>query len=163
VAAHCNTTQVDWQGQAQQVGAAKAAGVGHVVLVSSAGGTQPLHFLNHIGPGEVPARAGNILNWKRSAEQLLVESGVPFTILHPNRERPCVCVCVCVRVCVRARAWLHCRAQERQCVWTVSWPSQVSSATEALPVLLPVGTAHSAGARRSHPSLPNPGTRPTQT
>lgn len=57
----------------------------HIVLVSSAGGCDPRHFLNHIGTGE-DGRQGNILNWKRAAEQHLIESGVTYTILHPNRE-----------------------------------------------------------------------------
>lgn len=57
----------------------------HIVLVSSAGGCNPQHFLNHIGPGEV-GRRGNILNWKRGAEQHLIASGVTYTILQPNRE-----------------------------------------------------------------------------
>lgn len=43
--------QVDWRGQVAQVDAAKAAGVRHVVLVSSAGGCDPRHFLNTIGEG----------------------------------------------------------------------------------------------------------------
>lgn len=77
--------QVDYQGQLSQIDAAKAAGVQHVVLVSSAGGCNPQHFLNHIGAGE-EGRKGNILNWKRAAEQHLVASGITYTILHPNRK-----------------------------------------------------------------------------
>lgn len=77
--------QVDYQGQLSQIDAAKSAGVQHVVLVSSAGGCNPQHFLNHIGAGE-EGRKGNILNWKRAAEQHLVASGITYTILHPNRK-----------------------------------------------------------------------------
>jgi hypothetical protein len=72
--------QVDWEGQVAQVDAAKASGsVQQVVLVSSAGGCDPNHFLNHIGQGD-------ILNWKRKTEQHLVGSGLNYTILHPNRK-----------------------------------------------------------------------------
>eukprot|EP00878_Enallax_costatus_P038284 GHUV01043475.1.p1 GENE.GHUV01043475.1~~GHUV01043475.1.p1 ORF type:complete len:280 (+),score=73.80 GHUV01043475.1:34-873(+) len=70
--------QVDWQGQVAQIDAAKAVGtVQHIVLVSSAGGCNPKHFLNYIGQGD-------ILNWKRLAEQHLIASGITYTILHPN-------------------------------------------------------------------------------
>lgn len=79
------TLQVDFQGQIAQIDAAKTAGVQHIVLVSSAGGCDPAHFLNHIGSGEA-GRRGNILNWKRAAEQHLIASGVTYTVLHPNRE-----------------------------------------------------------------------------
>lgn len=65
--------------------AAKAAGVQHIVVVSSAGGCDPRHFLNYIGSSD-GAHKGNILNWKRAAEQHLISSGVTYTILHPNRE-----------------------------------------------------------------------------
>lgn len=67
-----------------QIEAAKASSsVQHVVLISSAGGCDPHHFLNHIGKD---AGGGDILNWKRKAEQHLIASGLPYTILHPNRE-----------------------------------------------------------------------------
>lgn len=68
---------VDWQGQKAQFDAAKEAGVKHVVVVSSMGGTQPDNMLNKIGDG-------NILVWKRKAEMYLVDSGLPYTILHPG-------------------------------------------------------------------------------
>lgn len=78
--------QVDWQGQVAQVDAAKALGsVQHIVLISSAGGCNPKHFLNYIGQGD-------ILNWKRLAEQHLLASGIPYTILHPNRRRLPLCI-----------------------------------------------------------------------
>lgn len=69
---------VDYAGQVVQIDAARAAHVGHVVLVSSAGGCDPHHFLNHIGRGD-------ILNWKRAAEQYLIASGLCYTVFHPNR------------------------------------------------------------------------------
>ncbi|XP_014515539.1 uncharacterized protein At5g02240-like [Vigna radiata var. radiata] len=55
--------QVDWIGQKNQTDAAKAAGVKHVVLVGSMGGTNTNYPLNSLGNG-------NILIWKRKAEQL---------------------------------------------------------------------------------------------
>ncbi|WIA11777.1 hypothetical protein OEZ85_011871 [Tetradesmus obliquus] len=74
--------KVDYQGQVAQIEAAKASSsVQHVVLISSAGGCDPHHFLNHIGKD---AGGGDILNWKRKAEQHLIASGLPYTILHPN-------------------------------------------------------------------------------
>ena len=69
--------QVDWLGQKAQIDAAKAAVVKQFVVVGSMGGTQPENFLNTLGNG-------NILLWKRRAEQYLVESGVPYTIIHPG-------------------------------------------------------------------------------
>ncbi|KAJ6803009.1 uncharacterized protein M6B38_108415 [Iris pallida] len=66
--------QVDWIGQKNQIDAAKAAGVKHIVQVGSMGGTNPNHPLNSLGNG-------NILVWKRKAEQYLADSGVPYTII----------------------------------------------------------------------------------
>ncbi|CAJ1949331.1 unnamed protein product [Sphenostylis stenocarpa] len=69
--------QVDWIGQKNQIDAAKAVGVKHVVLVGSMGGTNPNHPLNSLGNG-------NILIWKRKAEQYLADSGIPYTIIRPG-------------------------------------------------------------------------------
>lgn len=69
--------QIDWKGQKAQFDAAQAAGVKHVVVVSSMGGTQSDNMLNKIGDG-------NILVWKRKAEMYLVDSGLPYTIVHPG-------------------------------------------------------------------------------
>ncbi|XP_027908549.1 uncharacterized protein At2g37660, chloroplastic-like [Vigna unguiculata] len=69
--------QVDWIGQKNQIDAAKAAGVKHVVLVGSMGGTNTNHPLNSLGNG-------NILIWKRKAEQYLADSGLPYTIIRPG-------------------------------------------------------------------------------
>nr|GMC90042.1 Sanguinarine reductase [Ipomoea batatas] len=66
--------QVDWIGQKNQIDTAKAAGVKHIVLVGSMGGTNPNHPLNTLGNG-------NILIWKRKSEQYLADSGVPYTII----------------------------------------------------------------------------------
>jgi len=68
---------VDWIGQKNQIDMAKEAGVKHVVLVSSMGGTDPNNSLNKIGDG-------NILLWKRKAEQYLINSGLKYTIIHPG-------------------------------------------------------------------------------
>lgn len=77
----CLFTQVDWEGQKRQFDAAVAAGVSRVVVISSMGGTQPENSLNKIGDG-------NILVWKRKAEQYLVASGLTYTILHPGGVAP---------------------------------------------------------------------------
>ncbi|BAZ47100.1 hypothetical protein NIES4102_41460 (plasmid) [Chondrocystis sp. NIES-4102] len=66
--------EVDWQGQKNQIDAAKQAGVKHIVLVGSMGGTNPNHPLNRIGNA-------NILVWKRKAEQYLIDSGIDYTII----------------------------------------------------------------------------------
>ncbi|OVA17844.1 hypothetical protein BVC80_1835g236 [Macleaya cordata] len=66
--------QVDWIGQKNQIDAAKAAGVKHIILVSSMGSGDPNHPLNSLGNG-------NILAWKRKAEEYLANSGVPYTII----------------------------------------------------------------------------------
>ncbi|KAJ1261208.1 hypothetical protein BS78_09G010500 [Paspalum vaginatum] len=66
--------QVDWIGQKNQIDAAKSIGVKHIVLVGSMGGTDINHPLNKLGNG-------NILVWKRKAEQYLADSGLPYTII----------------------------------------------------------------------------------
>jgi len=66
--------QVDYHGQVNQIEAAKAAGVKHIVLVGSMGGTNEQHPLNKMGNG-------NILIWKRKAEQYLIDSGIDYTII----------------------------------------------------------------------------------
>lgn len=80
--------QVDWLGQKVQIDAARAAGVKKVVLVSSMGGTDPENMLNKLGDG-------NILQWKRKAEQYLMASGITYTIIHPggmgSRCSRCMC------------------------------------------------------------------------
>ncbi|HIK32082.1 MAG TPA: SDR family oxidoreductase [Oscillatoriales cyanobacterium M59_W2019_021] len=66
--------EVDYRGQMNQIDAAKAAGVDHIVLVGSMGGTDENHPLNRLGNG-------NILIWKRKAEQYLIDSGIDYTIV----------------------------------------------------------------------------------
>uniref|UniRef100_A0A5B6YU60 NAD(P)-binding domain-containing protein n=1 Tax=Davidia involucrata TaxID=16924 RepID=A0A5B6YU60_DAVIN len=66
--------QVDWIGQKNQIDAAKAAGVKQIVLVGSMGGTNTSNPLNSLGNG-------NILIWKRKAEQYLADSGISYTII----------------------------------------------------------------------------------
>ncbi|QCE11741.1 hypothetical protein DEO72_LG10g2977 [Vigna unguiculata] len=66
--------QVDWIGQKNQIDSAKAAGVKQIVLVGSMGGTDVNHPVNKMCKG-------NILSWKRKAEQYLADSGIPYTII----------------------------------------------------------------------------------
>ena len=80
---------VDYYGQVAQIDAAVAAGVRRVVIVSSAGGTDAENMLNKLGTSS-DGSPGNILQWKRKAEQYLVaqslKSGgkLEYTILHPG-------------------------------------------------------------------------------
>ncbi|GFE68791.1 SDR family oxidoreductase [Chroococcus sp. FPU101] len=65
---------IDWIGQKNQIDAAKEQGIEHIVLVGSMGGTNENHPLNSLGNG-------NILIWKRKAEQYLIDSGIDHTII----------------------------------------------------------------------------------
>ncbi|MBD0268116.1 MAG: SDR family oxidoreductase [Cyanobacteria bacterium Co-bin8] len=65
---------IDYQGQVNQIKVAQAAGVEHIVLVGSMGGTQADHPLNSLGDGK-------ILIWKRKAEQFLIDSGIDYTVI----------------------------------------------------------------------------------
>ena len=65
---------VDYYGQKNQIDTAQKAGVEHILLVGSMGGTNPNHPLNSMGNG-------NILIWKRKAEQYLIDSGIDYTII----------------------------------------------------------------------------------
>lgn len=71
---------VDWLGQREQIDVAKTGGVKHIVLVSSMAGTKPEHFLN--------VALDNIVLWKRRAECYLIDSGIPYTIIHPGGLLP---------------------------------------------------------------------------
>lgn len=75
---------VDWLGSKNQIDAAKRAGIKHFVFLSSMGGTQPENFLNTIGRVAGDELSGNILLWKRKAEEYLIASGMQYTILHPG-------------------------------------------------------------------------------
>ena len=81
--AHGTPQEVDWLGAKKQIDAAKAAGVGHFVFISSMGGTQPDNFLNLIGR-QPDGTGGDILLWKRKAERYLISSGMDYTIIHPG-------------------------------------------------------------------------------
>ncbi len=65
---------IDYNGQKNLIDAAAAAGVEHIVQVGSMGGTDENHYLNSLGNG-------NILIWKRKAEQYLINSGITYTII----------------------------------------------------------------------------------
>lgn len=69
-----NPEEIDYQGQKHQIEIAKDAGVEHIVLVGSMGGTLENHPLNKMGNG-------NILIWKRKAEEYLMNSEVDYTII----------------------------------------------------------------------------------
>lgn len=66
--------QIDYQGQINQINAAKRAGVQQIVLVGSMGGTNKNHMLNKMGNS-------NLLLWKRKSEQYLIDSGIDYTII----------------------------------------------------------------------------------
>jgi len=80
--------EVDWLGQKHQIDAAIACGSDtQVVLCSTMGGTNPSNPLNSIGRTTNPdgsTSGGNIVMWKRKAEVYLLESGLPYTIVHPG-------------------------------------------------------------------------------
>lgn len=70
--------QVDWQATRSFIDMAKAAGVEHVIVVGSQGGTTIDNMLNKLGGGKM------ILLWKRKAEKYLMASGLKYTIIHPG-------------------------------------------------------------------------------
>lgn len=71
-------------GQLAQIDLAKRLGISHVILVSSMGVTDPDDFLNSIGKEEDGSGHGDILIWKRKAEQYLMETGLDYTLIHPG-------------------------------------------------------------------------------
>merc|ERR1719163_729322 len=79
---------VDWLGQKAQIDAAKMCGPAtHVVICSSMGGTDPSNMLNSLGRvtrEDGSAEGGNILLWKRKSEKYLIDSGLPYTVVHPG-------------------------------------------------------------------------------
>ena len=51
------------------------------------GGTDPSNMLNGLGRktlADGSTEGGNILLWKRKAEKYLIDSGLPYTIVHPG-------------------------------------------------------------------------------
>lgn len=76
--------KVDYLGQVAQIDLAKRLGISQVVLVSSMGVTNPDDFLNSIGKEKDGSGHGDILIWKKKAEQYLIESGLDYTIIHPG-------------------------------------------------------------------------------
>ncbi len=67
---------VDYEGVRNMVDAARQAGVGHFVLVSSRSVTQEDHPLNRM--------FGDVLKWKLKGENALRASGVPYTVIRPG-------------------------------------------------------------------------------
>jgi len=65
---------IDYQGQVNQIDLAQEAGVEHIILMVSMGGTNENHPLNKLGNGK-------ILIWKRMAEEYLIDSGIDYTII----------------------------------------------------------------------------------
>merc|ERR1719263_1562526 len=47
------------------------------------GGTDPSNMLNALGRDQ-DGKGGNILLWKRKAEKYLMDSGLPYTVVHPG-------------------------------------------------------------------------------
>ncbi|KAH9606425.1 hypothetical protein KSS87_015068 [Heliosperma pusillum] len=91
--------QVDWIGQKNQIDVAKAAGVKHIVVVGSMGGTNPNHPLNSLANGNILIGKRKLTSlaivtilqiWKRKAEQYLADSGIPYTIIRAGglQDRP---------------------------------------------------------------------------
>jgi uncharacterized protein YbjT (DUF2867 family) len=68
--------QVDFGGVRNLATAAAAAGVGQVVLVSSAGVTREDHPLNRL--------FDDVLRWKARGEDAVRAAGVPYTIIRPG-------------------------------------------------------------------------------
>lgn len=74
---------VDWIGQKNLIDAAKKANENtHVVICSSMGGTNPNNSLNNLGKQD--GSGGDILKYKRKAEVYLIDSKLPYTIVHPG-------------------------------------------------------------------------------
>ena len=76
--------QVDYYGQINQIDWAKRNSMERVVIVSSMGVTDPDNFLNNVGKNKDGTGHGDILQWKRKAEEYLVESGMDYSIIHPG-------------------------------------------------------------------------------
>lgn len=66
---------IDYQGVANLVDAAKDAQIQHMVLVSSIGATQPDHPIN---------KYGRVMEWKLEGENYLRASGLNYTVVRPG-------------------------------------------------------------------------------
>ena len=75
-----NPETIDYVGTRNLIDASVAAGVKQFVLVSSVGVTQRFHLLN--------LTYGEVLIWKREAEEHLRASGLVYTIVRPGGLRP---------------------------------------------------------------------------
>lgn len=75
--------KVDFIGQKAQIDLAKKLGMKKVVVVSSMGSNDPDHFLNAVGKNP-DGSGGDILLWKRKAEEELINSGLSYTIIRPG-------------------------------------------------------------------------------
>ncbi|MEO1334457.1 MAG: NAD(P)H-binding protein [Myxococcota bacterium] len=69
---------IDYRATQAQATAAQAAGVRRIVLVSSAGVTDPNHRLNQLGDSQ-------LMTWKLKGEDAVRASGVSYAIVRPGR------------------------------------------------------------------------------
>lgn len=76
--------KVDYLGSIAQIDLAKKLNIPHVIFVSSMGITAPHDFLNSLGKDKEGKGHGDVLIWKRKAEEYLVQSGLDYTIIHPG-------------------------------------------------------------------------------
>jgi uncharacterized protein YbjT (DUF2867 family) len=67
--------KIDYEGVRHLVLAARNAGVGRFILVSSLGVTHPEHPLNNFG---------RMLDWRLKGEEVLRTSGLRYTIIRPG-------------------------------------------------------------------------------
>lgn len=76
--------KVDYHGQVAQFEMAKKLKIKEIILVGSMGGTDPSNFLNQVGKDQKGGGHGDILLWKRKAENYLIDSGLDYVIIHPG-------------------------------------------------------------------------------
>lgn len=75
---------VDYYGHISQIDLAKQLNMKEIILVGSMGGTDPSNFLNSVGKNPDGTGNGDILLWKRKAEQYLIDSDIDYVIIHPG-------------------------------------------------------------------------------
>jgi uncharacterized protein YbjT (DUF2867 family) len=68
--------RVDYEGTINLARAAKAAGATRLVIITSSVSGKKDHFLNYVG--------GNVLIWKKRAEEALIASGLEYVIVGPT-------------------------------------------------------------------------------